>query len=100
MNQCPMCGDALPDRAVFCPACAKQARCKVCRDILEPNARACVSCGTAVVEGPASPVSEQPYPSAAINVLHFKEDRRGRALNFSFTDAAMTTVGEWSNREE
>lgn len=95
MNPCPTCASALPERAIFCPACAKQARCKVCRDCLEPNARACVSCGTLIGEGATNPVSEEQSPSdAAINVLHFQEDKGGRALNFRFTDAAMATVGE------
>lgn len=95
MNPCPTCGSALPERAIFCPACAKQARCKVCRDCLEPNARACVSCGTLIGEGTTNAVIEEQSPSdAAINVLHFQEDKGGRALNFRFTDAAMATVGE------
>src|SRR5258708_2825612 len=95
MNACPTCGSALPERAIFCPACTKQARCKECRDYLEPNARACVSCGTLIGEGTTDAVSDEQSPSnAAINVLHLQEDKGGRALNFRFTDAAMATVGE------
>jgi hypothetical protein len=95
MNRCPTCDSTLPERAIFCPICTKQARCKACRDYLEPNARACVSCGTLVGEGAANPANEKPSPSdAAINILHFQEDKGGRALNFRFTDAAMATVGE------
>lgn len=95
MTPCPMCGSSLPERAIFCPACAKQARCKVCRDILEPNARACVSCGTLLGEGGTGVASEESSPlSPAVNILHFQEDKVGRTLNFHFTDTAMATVGE------
>jgi hypothetical protein len=95
MNLCPVCGSSLPERAIFCPVCAAQARCKVCRDMLELNARACVSCGTLLGDGKTSIASDQPPSSSdAINVLHFQEDKVGRVLNFRFTDTAMATVGE------
>ncbi len=94
MNTCPFCASALPERAIFCPACAKPARCKSCRDVLEPDARACVSCGTLVGEGFAAAFSATTPPPTAVNVLQFQEDKGGRSLNFRFTDEAMATVGQ------
>jgi len=63
---------------------------------LEPNASACVSCGTLLGEGGGTGVAgEVPHRlSPAVNVLHFQEDKGGRTLNFHFTDTAMATVGE------
>lgn len=89
-----MCGSALPERAIFCSACAKQARCKACRDWLEANARACVNCGTLVGEAISGHGDEWLTPSAAINTLNFQEDKAGRTVNFRFTDAAMASIGD------
>src|SRR3712207_4921061 len=91
---CPYCGSSLPERPTFCPQCTKQVRCRACRDLLEPNARACVSCGTLVGDGNAdAPTSSAGVPDRAVNRLRFEETRASRSLEVSATDEAVSSLG-------
>lgn len=94
-DTCPTCGTSLPERAIYCPSCAKQARCKACRDILEPNARACVSCGTLLGSGDTTiQGSIASTPNPAINTIEFQETTKGRSLRASLTDIAVGNLSE------
>jgi hypothetical protein len=62
--KCNQCSADLPVRGFFCPACGCQVKCKHCNDLLEPNAKACVSCGTLVIGLSAALLpSTSAYPS-------------------------------------
>src|SRR5262245_3199315 len=90
---CPSCKSILPERAVFCPACATQVRCKACHDLLEPKAHACVSCGSLVGElAPASLGNRAGVASRAVNTLQFEETDRRRSLRAEFTDEAVGSL--------
>ena len=63
---CPHCSEALSERGVFCKACAGQARCMSCREVLESGAAACVECGTRVGQpgdGVRESVAQDEYAS-------------------------------------
>ena len=96
MTSCPYpsCGSNLPERAIFCPTCAKQARCIVCRDLLEPNAWACVMCGALVGDGTVAdkPANADEPASAAINTFEFEETEKRRAMKARVTDTAMANL--------
>jgi membrane protease subunit (stomatin/prohibitin family) len=53
---CPDCGQALPDRARFCPHCGHQLlvfdRCGSCGKHLTPNAKFCPRCGRPAGQSP------------------------------------------------
>jgi hypothetical protein len=98
---CPTCAEPLAERGVFCKACAAQARCMKCRELLEPGATACVECGTRIgqpveaangtAQGAASSVSALP---ANRNTLTYNEDRNSRRFEASLTDSAMHGLGD------
>ena len=98
---CPNCAEPLAERGVFCKACAGQARCMKCRELLEPGAMACVECGTRVgqpVDG-ADGTATQTHPVASTipvnrNTLSYHEDRNSRRVEASLTDAAMHGLGD------
>lgn len=95
---CPLCGDALSERGIFCKACAGQVRCMDCRAALEPGASACVECGNRVGQRSTQsreveiPISAQ-LPSNR-NTLSFHEDRNTRHFEASLTDGAMQGLGD------
>lgn len=96
---CPLCGDALAERGFFCKVCAAQVRCKTCREVLEPNAAACVECGTRVGQ---SPSGDPAHAISAIvgslephrNTLNYEETRNNRTFSASLTDTAVQGLGE------
>lgn len=97
---CPNCAEPLGERGYFCKACAGQARCMKCREILEAAAAACVECGTRIgqpIEG-ANATSQPARDIAAIpanrNTLTYHEDRNSRNFEASLTDNAMQGLGE------
>jgi hypothetical protein len=96
VQDCPSCGKALSERGYFCAACAVQARCKQCNELLEKDAQACVMCGTTVVAGTANPAANG--SGSPMNTLELQEDTRSRSLRISFTDAAIGSIGETVNR--
>jgi hypothetical protein len=94
MQTCPSCGNELSERAVFCGSCTKQARCRACRDILELNAKACVSCGTVVGEGQRTNGSSTVQPTLHMNTFLLKETTNSRTVEVSFSDAAVVNLGD------
>ena len=95
---CPHCSEALSERGAFCKACAGQARCMNCREVLEPGAAACVECGTRVGQ-PGDGVRENvaqdaPALSPYRNTLSYSEDRNSRKFEASLTDSAMHGLGD------
>ncbi len=93
---CPTCGSALSERGFFCKACAAQARCFSCKEILEPEAAACVECGTTVGSRPANGVPSATNIATAPahrNTIAFREDRNSRSFEASLTDHAMQGIG-------
>jgi len=97
---CPNCAEPLGERGYFCKACAGQARCMKCRELLEPGAAACVECGTRIgqpVEGANGTTPEQrdavPIPPNR-NTLTYREDRNSRNFEASLTDSAMHGLGD------
>jgi hypothetical protein len=86
----------LSARGFFCASCAIQVRCKQCNELLEKNAQACVMCGTAVGAGTATPVANG--SASPMNTLELQEDTRSRSLRISFTDSAISSIGETVNR--
>jgi hypothetical protein len=95
---CPHCSEALSERGVFCKACAGQARCMSCREVLESGAAACVECGTRVGQ-PGGGVRESvaqdaPALSPNRNTLSYSEDRKSRKFEASLTDSAMHGLGD------
>jgi hypothetical protein len=98
--QCPNCGSLLSERGYFCKACGSQAKCLACRELLEPEAVACVECGVRVGEKPdqlasvaaASPTSVALAPNR--NTLSYREDKNSRVCEASLTDQAMQGLGD------
>lgn len=97
---CPHCAAVLSERGIFCQSCAGQARCKKCREQLEPGANACVECGTRLDQPLETPVAAGAHTSssAAIqpnrNTLSYQEDRNSRRFEASLTDSAMHGLGD------
>ena len=95
---CPLCGDTLSERGVFCKACAGQVRCMDCRAALDPGASACVECGTRVGQRSTQSREVESPGSAQIasnrNTLSFHEDRNTRHFEASLTDGAMQGLGD------
>jgi hypothetical protein len=96
LQNCPSCSTFLVERGFFCASCAAQVRCKECREPLEKDARACVMCGTPVGTGAASPGANG--NSSPMNTLELQEDTRSRSLRISFTDSAISSIGETVNQ--
>jgi len=98
---CPSCGEQLSERGYFCKACATQARCMNCRELLETSAVACVECGTRIGQrNGASPIDHQPTDGSVTsmppnrNTLTYREDRNSRTFDASLTDSAMENLGD------
>jgi hypothetical protein len=95
---CPHCAEPLAERGVFCKACAGQARCVKCRELLEPGAIACVECGTRIGQPVEAPDGAQPVaaamPAPNRNTLSYQEDRNSRRFEASLTDSAMHGLGD------
>lgn len=94
---CYACGTRLSDRAVYCPECARQIRCQACRELLEPNAKACVVCGTFIGQGnPTASATADGNGSdgRAQNRLRLEESRTNRSLDIVFTDNAVESLSD------
>jgi hypothetical protein len=96
---CPLCGVALAERGFFCKACAAQVRCKVCREVLEVDALACVECGARVSQAPEGDTASA-HSSQAIaldahrNTLSYHETKSNRTFSASLTDTAIQGLGD------
>lgn len=90
--QCPACTAPLPERAYFCAACAAPVRCKHCQELLEPNARACIMCGTPLGSNGAKPSTDPTGP--VMNTFELDEDQKSRTVRLRLTDHAVANVGE------
>ncbi len=99
---CPYCAEPLAERGVFCKACAGQALCMNCREVLETGGIACVECGTKVgqpVEAAAGTAAHSHQASSMAvppnrNTLIYQEDRNSRRFEASLTDSAMHGLGD------
>ena len=97
---CPTCAEPLAERGVFCKACAGQARCMKCRELLESGAIACVECGTRIgqsveaANGTTAHVLSSMTSPANRNTLTYREDRNSRHFEASLTDSAMNGLGD------
>lgn len=94
MYACPSCNNAISDRAIFCGACSKQARCKACHELLESNARACVICGTLLGEGQPANGHPQENFAGSKNTFFLKETSNTRTVEVSFSDSAIVNLGD------
>lgn len=95
---CYSCSSPLPDRAIFCPVCAKQVRCKNCHELLEPNARACIMCGTLIGEGgKEQETNKTNTQNIAANRIEYKETLKMRSFNANFTDQVGSELTETLN---
>jgi hypothetical protein len=97
---CPHCAEPLAERGVFCKACAGQARCMKCRELLEPGAIACVECGTRIGQPVEASTGTSSHAAASVtmqpnrNSLSYHEDRNIRHFEASLTDSAMHGLGD------
>jgi hypothetical protein len=97
---CPHCAEPLVERGVFCKACAGQARCMKCRELLEPGAIACVECGTRIGQSVEAATGTASHPALTVtmqpnrNTLSYQEDRNSRRFEASLTDSAMHGLGD------
>jgi hypothetical protein len=93
---CPKCSATLVERGSFCKACGAQTRCLNCKDVLEPDAVACVECGTLIGQGKngAGPVLQAEPVEAKRNSISYHEDRNSRTLTASLTDDAIGGMSE------
>lgn len=98
---CPNCGEPLSERGSFCKFCGGQARCIHCKALLEPQAAACVECGTRIGNDSNSSISPLRQPTTANpglpanrNTFSFREDRNSRSFDASFTDTTTQGLGE------
>ncbi len=98
---CPSCAESLSERGFFCKACAAQARCMRCREVLEAGAAACVECGTRIGHRDSVPASDAPPVTTPVvtmppnrNTLTYREDRNSRSFDASLTDSAMHGLGD------
>jgi predicted RNA-binding Zn-ribbon protein involved in translation (DUF1610 family) len=94
---CYSCATSLPERGTHCPQCGIQTRCKTCRELLEPQAGACVECG-ARVESPGAYNAPTTYPldGRSANTLELREEvsrgKRSRTLRVACTDDAVESL--------
>lgn len=93
---CPKCSTALGGRGSFCKACGAQTRCLNCKDLLEPDAAACVECGTLVGHGKdgGSPVLQAEPLGATRNTISYHEDRNSRTFSASLTNEAIGSMSD------
>ncbi len=84
---CPSCAGEIPTRAVYCPLCTKQIRCKSCQERVEANWRACIQCGSIINER-SSPIfaQEATADTQAVNTIEYYETERKRSLKAQFTN--------------
>lgn len=93
MPLCIYCESNLPERAIFCPSCAKQIKCKQCGDFLEADAKACVICGTAVSEGTTTSSTGNSTITTK-NTLILRETKSSRDVEVGFTDEAIGKISD------
>ncbi len=95
---CPHCAELLAERGFFCKACGEQARCMKCLAVLEPQAIACVECGTRIGQPVEAANGTTAHTHSALsatpahnrNTLRYHEDRSSRRFEASLTDSAVS----------
>lgn len=95
MQTCFSCQSELSVRGTHCPSCGTQVRCRDCNDMLEPGARACVSCGTLIGQGGSLTTNghaKDGPQNPAVNIIEFDEDTRSRRFRAKVTDGAVDSV--------
>jgi double zinc ribbon protein len=94
MSHCPHCTVEVSDRAIFCSECGKIVRCRECKDVLEANAKFCVSCG-ATVNSDNGAVTNDPTQAGTpkYNIIEYREDTRSRHFKAQVTDHAVDAMG-------
>ena len=94
MQTCPSCKNELSERGFHCPACGAHVRCKACREILDLDARFCVTCGAAVGKPNPSHIrnSTDNTTGPAYNVIEFEENTKSRRFLAKVTDQAIDSV--------
>lgn len=91
---CPYCYTELPERGIFCPSCGQQARCKTCRDALEPNGLVCVMCGTPMVSTGETALKPTTPTAIAPNTIRFRETSKERTFDATLSDLAVSEVSQ------
>lgn len=90
---CPSCRGKLPERGCYCPNCASQARCAVCREILEPGANACVECGALLdISNSGLAANGKLHSTPGLNRIRYEETKTSRSLDAEFTDTAVDSL--------
>lgn len=85
MSNCLHCGVILSERAIYCSNCCNQAKCKNCKELLEPNSSICVVCGEEVSAS---------RPASHMNTIEYTETKNNRSFKASFTDTVGNNIGE------
>ena len=93
MILCVYCESNLPERAIFCPSCAKQVKCKQCTDFLEAGAKACIICGTVIGEGTVTH-SNNGSITTTKNTLILRETKSSRDIEVGFSDEAIGKISD------
>lgn len=98
IQTCPLCTSSIPTKAIYCPLCTKQIRCRNCRELLEANWRVCIQCGTMIGES-TSPLfgQESASDTHAVNTIEYHETERKRSLKAQFTNTIGNSLTKTLN---
>jgi hypothetical protein len=97
MQTCPTCQTLLSERAIYCPKCGTQARCKnnECRELLELDARFCGACGMPVGKVGTSQTTSSnniSLPAPGYNTIHLEEDKKSLTLHTVLSDDGLASL--------
>ena len=99
VEHCKSCSADLPDRALYCPSCARQVRCTTCRDLIEPAWRACVTCGARIDESTNDQIVKKTLTDThAVNTIEYHETTRSRSLRANFTNTVGKSLSNTLNK--
>ena len=90
---CVYCSTLLPERAFYCLSCSKQIKCKNCDELLEPNAQACIMCGSKVGSGEIN-TNEKVVSMETMNTFEFSETPEERKAKAILTDESVKSLSE------
>lgn len=82
---CIYCENQLPSVGIFCPSCAKQVKCKSCKEDLLKDAKICVHCGEELGQKTAA---------SNINTIEFSETETSRQFKATFTDTVSHGISD------
>jgi predicted RNA-binding Zn-ribbon protein involved in translation (DUF1610 family) len=97
MPSCYSCQNEAPERALYCPKCATQIRCKMCRDMLEPYAQACISCGTLIGANQIPETGNDDWKGSDtgfVNIFELRESVNSRSVRLQFSDFAVDRTSD------